>query len=67
MRGVPGTCIVNSMLLWKPLGGTGLKRGAMTPLGRHYHIPTTVTNPALERVPHAGIPVVRRRNVEREE
>lgn len=29
----------------------------MTPLGRHYHIPPTVTNPVRERVPRAGIPV----------
>lgn len=29
----------------------------MTPLGRHYHIPSTVTDPVRERVPRAGIPV----------
>lgn len=41
--------------------------GAMTPLGRHYHIPSTVTDSARERVPRAGIPVAIRRNEEREE
>lgn len=37
----------------------------MTPLGRHYHIPSTVTDPVQERVPRAGIPVVKRTNEER--
>lgn len=46
----------------EPHGGTGRKGGAMTPLGRHYHIPsTTVTDPERERVPRAGIPVVKRK------
>jgi len=38
-----------------------------TALGRHYHIRATVTGPVLERVPRAGIPVVKRRNEENEE
>jgi hypothetical protein len=38
----------------------------MTPLGRHYHIPPTVTDPVRERVPRAGIPVVIDVEMERE-
>ncbi|CAI6360687.1 unnamed protein product [Macrosiphum euphorbiae] len=38
----------------------------MTPLGRHYHIPPTVTDPVRERVPRAGIPVAIDVEMERE-
>lgn len=58
--------MVHPKLFYEPLGGTGRDRGAMTPLGRHYHIPSTVTDPARERVPRAGIPVVKIGNEERE-
>lgn len=57
-----GRDVTNPTPFWNPTAGPVGKGGAMTPLGRHYHIPSmTVTDPERERVPRAGIPVVKRK------